>query len=243
MIINRKNKLPILIIFLSLQLVLYYLTLFVGDVIGNTSSFIIVALSFLFSLLFLDFKNSKFVTQIALFFTVIADIFLVLLTPRTELNQSIAMTSFSIVQLAYLLIILSEQTNKKVNVVNLIIRTSLTILIIIITIIVLKEKINYLAIISMFYYVNLILNVVFSFINVKKSPLLAIGLLAFLLCDTVIGLQVASSSFITITNEFLLSIINANFNLAWLFYAPSQVILAINAENQPSISLSKKSIF
>ena len=71
------------ILFLTFLLtigVLYYLTLFVGGNIGNTSSFIIVALCFLFSLLYLDVKNLKILTQIALLFTVFADIFLVLLT-------------------------------------------------------------------------------------------------------------------------------------------------------------------
>ncbi len=233
MLTNKKLKIVTVSLFIFIIGVLYYLTLFVGGDLGNTSSFIIVALCFLFSLLYLDVKNLKILTQIALLFTVFADIFLVLLTPRTEQYQSIAMTFFTVTQLAYFIRLIKEQKSKKINAVNLSIRFPLIAIIVIITCIVLKEKTNYLAIISLIYYVNLFLNVVFSFINVKNVPFLAIGLLLFMLCDTVIGLQVMSSSFIPIKNEFM-TFLNS-FNFAWLFYAPSQVLLCLSAENQPSI--------
>ncbi len=236
MLINKKIKLPFIIIFLLCQLVLWYLTLIVGGETGNTASFSIVALSFLFSLLFIDFKQLKLITQIALFFTVIADIFLLLVSPRTVVHQSIAMTSFTIVQLSYLIRLLKEQESKKINKINLILRLPLTTIIIIATCIVLKDGVNYLAIISVIYYANLILNVVFGFVNFKKSPLLAIGLLAFLLCDTVVGFVEMNRSFITVSEGNLLyALIHADFNFAWLFYAPSQVMLSISAETQPSL--------
>ncbi|MBQ9782050.1 MAG: hypothetical protein IJW26_02590 [Clostridia bacterium] len=224
------------ILFLTFLLaigVLYYLTLFVGGNIGNTSSFIIVALCFIYSLLYLDVKNFKILTQIALCFTVLADVFLVLLIPRTTQNQSIAMTFFTVTQLAYLVRLVKEQKSKTTNLINLYIRLPLIAVMLFVAYIVLKEKTNYLVIISVIYYVNLLLNVTFAFINVKKVPLLAIGLLLFMLCDTVVGLQVMTNSFIPIQNDFI-TFINS-FNLAWLFYAPAQVLLSISAKDQPSI--------
>ncbi len=231
---NKKNSI-IFIIFILAQLVLYYFTLFVGGKIGNTASFIIVALSFLYSLLFLDFKHLKFITQVALLFTMFADVYLVLLLPQTERTRSIAMTFFTVTQIAYYIRILQEQSNKKINAVNTVLRICLTILIVLVTILVIKDKTNYLAIISVIYYANLFINLVFAFINVKKSPLVAIGLLLFMLCDTIIGLQVMDGSFLPINNEFISKILYSGFNTAWVFYAPSQVLLSISAKNQPSL--------
>ena len=57
---------------------------------------------------------------------------------------------------------------------------------------------------------------------------MASALVLFLLCDTVIGLQVMGGMYLPIDDGSLLSrILYPGFNLAWLFYLPSQVLLAL----------------
>ena len=64
---------------------------------------------------------------------------------------------------------------------------------------------------------------------IKKSPLFAIGLVLFLLCDTIIGINVASGAYITISEASLLyKITHLPFDLAWVFYIPSQAFIALS---------------
>ena len=92
---------------------------------------------------------------------------------------------------------------------------------------ILKDKFDFLSAISMFYFTNLILNIVLSFFEFKKSPLFAIGLLLFLGCDIFVGLQVANGLYINIpTDSILYNIIFAPFNISWLCYLPSQTLIS-----------------
>ena len=55
-----------------------------------------------------------------------------------------------------------------------------------------------------------------------------VALVLFLLCDTVIGLQVMGAMYLPIAEgSFLHSLLNPGFDLAWAFYLPSQVLLAL----------------
>ena len=93
---------------------------------------------------------------------------------------------------------------------------------------VLQASTDALALVSMVYYVNLILNLLFSFLQFRKQPLLSVGFLLFLLCDTVIGLNMLDA-YLPISRESLLyAVIDPGFNLAWAFYLPSQTLLAIS---------------
>ena len=60
--------------------------------------------------------------------------------------------------------------------------------------------------------------------------LLPVALVLFLLCDTVIGLQVASMGYLPIgEGSWLYRVIFPGWNMAWAFYLPSQVMLAVYA--------------
>jgi uncharacterized membrane protein YhhN len=99
-----------------------------------------------------------------------------------------------------------------------------------VTVVILKEKTDALAVISIAYYANLIVNIIASFTKFRSKRLLPIGFVLFLLCDTVIGLQAASGVYLPISEGSLLHrIIYVNFNLAWFFYLPSQVLIALSS--------------
>lgn len=97
-----------------------------------------------------------------------------------------------------------------------------------VTALVLRENTDALALVSVCYYGNLILNLLFAFFN--KNRMLGIAFVLFLLCDTVIGLQVAAGGYLPIAQESVLyGLLFSGFNLAWLFYLPSQVLIALRA--------------
>lgn len=153
--------------------------------------------------------------------TVVADYYLVTFIPPRQLP---GMAVFLVVQLLYA-IYLHRQGYKRVWVA---IRLIPIAMIIAGALLILKENADALAIISVLYYANLVMNAVMAFGKFKKSPLLAIGFLLFILCDTVIGLQVASTGYLPIEEGSLLhNILYMDLNLVWLFYLPSQVLIAL----------------
>lgn len=218
MLRSRKSKIIALSIFALIQTVYLVLVIVTGR-----DYFTSVLISASFMILSCSKTKSYLFMQIGLACTVFADIFLVVIEPMIQLP---AMIFFSGTQICYFLRIFFETKSKKEKLIHLIIRASLTVLVQIITIIVLKEKTDALSLVSMFYYTNLILNVIFAFIHFKKSPVLAIGLLLFLLCDTIIGLDIMASSYISgIALEAVNSFISGA-NWAWIFYVPSQALIA-----------------
>ena len=182
-----------------------------------------VVLVCLFCIIFAEKSYSYIFTQSALVFTVISDYFLVL---GVVDNKALAMFFFSFAQICYFFRLYFEENNAFIRKIHLIVRISACALLLPITALVLGESCDALALISMFYYANLVINAVFAYIRFKSSPLLAIGLTLFILCDTVIGIT-AMSSYLPIDKTSLLyRIIHPGFDLAWAFYLPSQALLS-----------------
>ena len=158
--------------------------------------------------------------------TVMADLCLVVLSPVQRLW---GMVFFLAAQSLYA-IRLHRQIRSNVL---LIIRISLTVIALAVTMIVLKDATDALALVSLCYYANLIMNIVTAFADFRSNKLLSIGFVLFLLCDTVIGLQVACGGYLPIEDGSLLhQIIFMPFNLAWFFYLPSQVLISLSAKKR-----------
>ena len=189
-------------------------------------SFFIIVFACAFCFLFIERSKSYLFTQAALIFTVCADFYLVLLEPRKQLP---AMLFFSGTQIFYFLRIYFTDENIKRRKIHLITRIVLSIVALVVPFFVLRDKTDALSLVSIFYYANLIMNIVFSFVSFKKLPLLAIGLVLFLCCDTLIGLDVLMHSYFQVRTRTLLDmILYPGFDLAWAFYIPSQAILSIS---------------
>ena len=219
--IRKQLSVPTLI-FLSAELILYYLILTAG---GNTlvySSFGAIVLCFVHVLL--HFKTCNRFMLGGLACTVLADFFLVICSP---IQQLWGMVFFLIAQSLYAA---KLHLNAKTHTL-LYIRLGLTFLALVVTALVLRDKTDALALVSMCYYANLIFNIVVAFSQLKRSKLLPLAFVLFLLCDTVIGLQVACGGYLPIGESSLLHrIVFMNFNLSWFFYLPSQVLLSICAK-------------
>lgn len=173
-------------------------------------------------------KNKvNFWLAVGLLFTLFADTFLVLM----QSQQTLAMFLFSVTQISYFVVLYYINQDKKQLILNLILRAGLFVVLCTTAWIMLGSAFSLLVLVSLFYFSNLLFNVIFSGINIKKCPLLFCGLLLFLLCDLLIGLEVLTGIINVPVLENVLSVLNAYFNLAWVFYIPSQLLITLSAIN------------
>ena len=190
----------------------------------NACQFGAIILACLFCAVLAQKSREYAFTQLALVCTVCADYFLVWTQPMKQLP---AMIFFLCAQTAYAarLYLLAEKTERRVQLIS---RAALCAVIVGVTLVVLGQNADALAIVSMLYYAQLILNVVFAFVKFRSRTMLAIGFLLFLLCDTVIGLDLINGYLPISPDALLYKIIRPGFNLAWVFYLPSQVLLSLS---------------
>lgn len=203
----------ILTIYLVLQLTLYLLAVFIDNNLPtNVLEYSIIIINFLFVGYLTSIYKTKdsLITLLALLFTLVADTFLVLLGN----HLTIAMISFSIVQIFYFYKI------KNINQIKLIkkdlIRLVTIALVILVIFIISIKNLDLLILFTAFYFLMLLFNFIDSLKTFKKYPSFSIGLLLFILCDIFVGL-----GFLQISLP-----VSIPFDLVWFFYAPSQVLLA-----------------
>lgn len=212
------------ILFLLTEAVLYWLLLNNGGDIFTICAYGSIILCFFYALVHIRTGMWRFVAALAC--TVGADYFLVALNPQ---NQLMGMVFFLFAQGFYAWQLHSTCEKKWA----LYLRLGLTAVAAAITCIVLGENLDALALISLCYYANLVMNIVVAWMQFSRYRLAAIGFILFLLCDTVIGLQVASTGYLPIEpGSFLYNIIFPSFHLSWLFYLPSQVLLSLGSKNK-----------
>ena len=207
-------------IFLLAALILYGLILTTGGKVLVASSFGSIVLCFLFALSQKKKGNGLIVAGLGC--TVMADFCLVICDPIQRLW---GMVFFLGTQTLYGAKLHSVRKNRGL----LLFRCLLTLAAAGVTVLVLRKNTDLLAVISVCYYANLAVNILAAFGSFRKNSLLAVGLVLFLLCDTVVGLQVASDLYLPIAEESLLHrILFCGFNLAWFFYLPAQVLIALS---------------
>ncbi len=215
-----RTKKMITALFLLIELVLYALILTTGGLIRVFSCYTSIVLCFLYTLTNFSRKNAFVVAALAC--TLGADFFLVIMSPQEKLC---GMIFFLAAQLIYAVKLNRETRSSKL----LLARVILTLFAISAVFVVLKEKADPLAVISIAYYANLAVNITESFTQFKKNKLFAIGLVFFILCDTVIGLQTAAGAYLPIGEDSIIyKIIFMDFFLSWFFYLPSQVLISLS---------------
>lgn len=205
--------------FLIVQAILYYLILTAGGKLLVVASYSAIVLCFAYAALHAETGNLWILGGLAC--TAIADFFLVVCSP---IQQLWGMVAFLGTQTFYAIFLHRQNKNRRL----LYLRLGMTVLAAVIALLVLGRKTDALAVISVCYYVNLLINILLAFLRYRRNRIFAIALVLFLLCDTVIGLQAAAGVYLPIGKDTLLyRIIFVPFNLAWLFYLPSQVLIAL----------------
>ena len=234
-------KFVITTLFVISEVILGILVQTTSGTLNTTSSFLVVIIAFMFSIYILieyiisngilsnNIENNTFKLLVllssGLLFTIFADLFLVVLNP---MKQVLAMIFFSVTQICYFMIIYLNQ-EKKNRIIHLIIRLSVIVIALLSTILVLKKNTDALSLISLFYYANLIVNIAFSFRVKKINLLLSIGLILFACCDLQIGLNIMASSYLPLKEGTILYFLaHPGFNLAWVFYVPSQILISLS---------------
>ena len=155
-----------------------------------------------------------------------ADFFLVVCDPRQQLW---GMICFLAAQTMYAIMLHRRRHSKVI----LGLRIGLIASIELIAYLILRNRIDALVIVSVCYYAILVMNMVHAFVNFRNMPMLAIGFALFILCDTVIGLQTASGGYLAIDERcWLHRVLFMDFNLAWFFYLPSQVLIALSCRKK-----------
>ena len=108
-----------------------------------------------------------------------------------------------------------------------------------VTLLVLGERADALAVVSMFYYTNLVLNVIFAIVQYRVNIYFTLGMVCFLICDTLIGLEVANGLYFNIPSDsFINELIHSTINLPWLFYVPAQVLIALSLKVNRKVTVS-----
>ena len=217
---NHLSKKISMISFLILETILYYFVLTAGGQTLVVTSYASIVLCFLFALQGIR-HNPLMVAGLAC--TVGADFCLVVCDPIQRLW---GMVFFLGAQTLYAIHLHRKQPNRII----LWVRLALTVAAGMIAVVVLKENLDARAVVSVCYYANLFMNIVTAFTQWHKNKLLPIGLVAFILCDTVIGLQVAAGGYLPIAEGSALhDFLFMDFNLSWFFYLPSQVMIALSS--------------
>lgn len=207
--------------FLIAEAALYYFILASGGQTLVITSYLSIVLCFLFALLTSGKSNPLMVAGLAC--TVGADFFLVVCSPTQQLW---GMVFFLGAQTLYAIKLHRNRGNKII----LVIRLALIAAIELVAFLILGNKLDALVVVSVCYYANLFMNIVAAFSQWSKNKLLPIGLVAFILCDTVIGLQVAAGGYLPIREGSVLhNFLFMDFNLSWFFYLPSQVLIALSS--------------
>lgn len=220
---NKITKIAVLTSFVVLEIILLILINCLSGRVSKILCFTSIVLALAYSLTNIKNKNNNYVICLSLFFTMCADFCLVILVP---MQQGLSMVFFSLVQIGYMIYLLQTQT-KKQRIIHLSVRVALIIIVQIISLIILKSKVDFLSLISMFYFTNLILNLAFSFCNIKQNYLLVIGFVMFICCDILVGLGVGDGIYFTIPKGSLIyNLVYPNFNLIWTFYIPSQTLIS-----------------
>ena len=222
---NKALRVVAVALFVAVELVLGILLQTVGGREADACRFSSVILCALFCLLFAERAPAYLLTQAALVCTVGADYFLVWSQPMVQLP---AMLFFLVAQSAYAARLYWAEpaaTRRRWQ------RWSVPVLgavALAVTVIVLGQGVDALALVSMLYYTILVLNVVFAMGRYGANPLLAVGLLLFLFCDTAVGLSMMDAYLPIPPDALLYRVLRPGFDVAWACYLPSQVLITLS---------------
>ena len=171
-------------------------------------------------------KSSGNLIRIAMLFTLLADYFLV---GAKETDNLAGVSVFLGTQFFIFLHIFVNDESKKWRIANIVTRTILSVVIVIVAYAILGEGADPLAIISVIYYANLCTNFIFAHRIGKGGIILTIGLILFALCDVNFGLSALNNMYVGGFPEgsFLYNLLHTDVDLVWVFYIPSQTLIPL----------------
>ena len=210
------------VLFIIGELVLFpFIQLTPADV-SSFCSYLAIVLAALFAIFVCKCKREENLIRLGILFTLVADYFLVLCDDA----QLPGVISFIFVQGAYFAYLFIREERKTVRKANVITRVALSAMLSMAAFAVLGKDADVLSVVSVIYYANLLSNIVFAFLLGREERIFSVGLVLFAMCDLCIGLEVLFSSYLD--SSALSFFYGSNINLPWVFYQPSQVLIALN---------------
>lgn len=210
------------VLFVALEIILFPMIQIPPADISAAASYVAISLVALFAAVIFRGEQDGHFIRLGILFTLFADFFLVLLDDR--LLEGVL--CFIVVQGCYFIYLLVREDRTFVRRLNVYSRIALSLILVIATFLVLGMDTDALAVASVIYYGNLILNMVFAFLRFREEKLFAIGLALFAMCDLCIGLDVLFSSYLN--SDVLSAIFSFPYmNVSWVFYQPSQVLIGL----------------
>lgn len=185
--------------------------------------FCIVPLCLAYTLAFTRGNRDKALLACALGSTVCADFVMVLLQDHYE----ISLIFFSAAQLLYCARIQLCRANRLYSAIALPLRAALSAAMCAAAAVIMPSDVI-LGTAAAFYFTNLIINTAEAFALIKGGKhriLFAVGLLLFAGCDICVGLNVGDMAGIELSKNGLYAV----KLLIWIFYLPSQAMLALSA--------------
>ncbi len=180
-----------------------------------------ILLCFLYVLIFArNYTDKKDGNQVRLilFFTLVSDTFLLLVQ-----NYAIGMTTFLVAQLLHWNHLREGKPLKN----HWILGIGLSIMIVLAL---LGIPIDYVLVISVFYFLCMVRNASYGLFH-RENLLLSIGLVLFLCCDINVGLNNVSS-YLAVPEAFRFFVYNVVSVAMWFFYLPSQVLIALSIRDK-----------
>ena len=230
---SKVLKLALIISFALIESTLLSLIVFVKVKNVDYYCFLAVIIAFVYSLVFM-FSTAKNIKILGISSTLLADLFLILLTDIND-YQIYGVIFFVIAQAIYAYYLFNNDPNHYK--LSLLIRLIVNIIMVTILIVVLKSRVDFLSVISIIYFANLLTNIILCFFNFKSNYLFCIGLIMLVLCDLHVGLVNANGIYLFYNPDgIIFKIIYANFNYTWFFYILSLSFISL------SIALDKRAI-
>ena len=178
-----------------------------------------------FCLLFIDRSWRYSTTQFAFLMALFGDFFLVLPSAPAQIQ---GVMFFTLSHFAYALRLYISEKRSAYRKMQIIVRAAVSVFAIGLTVLILKDKCDSVSLISIFYYVNLLLNFGFACTQFRDQFLLAIGFLLFIFSDTVLGLSFLDPYLELAEGSVLDFIIHSGFDFIWAFYIPAQIFLVFS---------------
>lgn len=221
---NLKNKI-ILSVYLPIALTLGVFAQLTSDAAWSAVCYSLIILDLAVAFLLLNKNEAAYFTLVALFFTAVADYFLVASRPDREV---LGVLFFIPAQLFWFLRVYISEPSGKLRKIHLFSRILLNILSVFIPLSVLGDGADFLSVISVIYFVNILLNAVFSLALIKRLPFLSLGLVLFLLCDIFVGLGSIDNYLKIEVGSLVFRLAHTGLNMPWIFYAPAQIMLTLS---------------
>ncbi len=258
---QSNRRFSIQAIFITVQAVLYvsFLALDLTEKsyhISVTLKYSIILLCFCYALLCAG-KSTFYLLQAALFFTAISDLFILILD-----YYFFGVLTFILAQELYSLRLVLIDNGAKIGEAPVRqgrkqgiaylrrILLQLTVSFVVCLLLGLAGvKLEGLLMISIFYFICILTNVISAFTLVRHQTgnrgnlIYALGMLLFLLCDINVGIF-NLSGFISMNGEAYAVLYTVSSILMWTFYAPAQVLIAISSryEDGRKFDISHKNL-